>query len=103
MASGTPVLSLHRGAAPEIITDGKTGFICDSLSEMVSAVGKLDSIDRKACRRRVEEKFSYSVMVDRYEKVLLNFLDGSSSDEQPATKARAVLREQIKRVKHLVS
>jgi len=67
MASGTPVISLRRGAAPEIIVDGKTGFVVDSIAEMVEAVGKIESIDRRACREHVKKNFSLTRMVNNYE------------------------------------
>lgn len=74
MACGTPVISLHRGAAPEIIKDGKTGFVVHSVSEMVEAVGKLDQISRMDCRRHVEENFSTKQMVDAYEKAFRSLI-----------------------------
>ncbi len=75
MACGTPVISLNHGAAPEIIEDGKTGFVVDSIQEMVEAVSKIDQIDRKDCRVRVEKYFSYSRMVGNYEKVFRKLLE----------------------------
>lgn len=101
MASGTPVITLRHGAGPEIIIDGETGFVCESLSGMVEAVGKLNTIDRKKCRQRVEDAFSYEVMVDRYEKVLSDFIVKNSTDTtQPIVGARMgkVFGNQLKRV-----
>lgn len=69
MASGTPVISLKRGAAAEIITNGKTGYVAESIAEMVEAVGKVKVISRKACRKRAVEKFSIEKMIDGYEVV----------------------------------
>ncbi|MCF6158490.1 MAG: glycosyltransferase family 4 protein [wastewater metagenome] len=68
LACGTPVITKNRGSMPEIMRHGKTGFICETLDEMVDAVQKIESIDRMACRRYVEENFTISHMVDRYEK-----------------------------------
>ena len=67
MACGTPVISIRRGAAPEIIIDGKTGFLVDSINEMCEAVGKVDKLSRRDCRDHVKEYFSISQMVDGYE------------------------------------
>jgi glycosyltransferase involved in cell wall biosynthesis len=67
MACGTPVLSLRRGAAHELIVNGKTGFVVDSLAEMAAAVKKLDTIKRADCRDHVKEQFCVSRMVDGYE------------------------------------
>lgn len=69
MSCGTPVISLHRGAAPEIIKQGKTGFIVPSMAEMAKAVEKIDSIDRRACHEHVREHFSTERMVEKYEKI----------------------------------
>ena len=67
MACGTPVISLRRGAAPEIIEDGKSGFIVDSIGEMVEAVQKIDQIKRHDCRTHVQDNFSIEKMIDGYE------------------------------------
>ncbi|HMM41797.1 MAG TPA: glycosyltransferase family 4 protein [Thermomicrobiales bacterium] len=69
MACGTPVVALRYGAVPEVVADGTTGFICDSVDEMVAAVNCIDEIDRAACRARVEEHFSVPVMGAAYEAV----------------------------------
>ncbi|MBC7942956.1 glycosyltransferase family 4 protein, partial [Candidatus Saccharibacteria bacterium] len=85
MACGTPVISLHRGAAPEIIEDGKTGFIVHSINEMVEAVGKIDQINRQDCRDRVVEEFSNDCMVDRYEKIFCELVDAKADADIKAT------------------
>jgi glycosyltransferase involved in cell wall biosynthesis len=75
MASGTPVLAFPYGAAPEIVDDGVTGFVCRDAASMVARVGSIDELDRANCRRRVAERFSDQLMTDAYEAcygVLLN-------------------------------
>jgi glycosyltransferase involved in cell wall biosynthesis len=67
LASGTPVIGLGRGSVPEIVEDGRTGFVCANLDGMVDAVGRLDEIDPSACRRAAADRFDASVMVDGYE------------------------------------
>lgn len=69
MAAGTPVIATRRGAMPELIKDGETGFLVDSVEEAVEALGKVDQLDRGACRAHVERAFSIQRMVDEYEKV----------------------------------
>ena len=69
MACGTPVIAFNRGSVREIVKDGRTGFIVDDLNGMIEAVKKIKSIDRKECRRHVEENFSLQKMVDKYELV----------------------------------
>jgi glycosyltransferase involved in cell wall biosynthesis len=63
LASGTPVVSYPRGAAPEIIEDGVTGFMCHDEAGMVEAFARLDRLDRSACRRVFEERFTSQRMV----------------------------------------
>jgi glycosyltransferase involved in cell wall biosynthesis len=68
-ACGTPVIALDRGAIPEVVDDGTTGFVCPSIDAMVLAVDRLDSIDRRVCRQTMERRFSDTVMVDAYEQL----------------------------------
>jgi len=63
LACGTPVLAFPEGAAPEIIDDGRTGFLCHDVSEMAEAIGRVDTIDRATCRAAVEGYFSTTRMV----------------------------------------
>jgi glycosyltransferase involved in cell wall biosynthesis len=67
LACGTPVISCPRGALPEIIRNDVEGYLVNTVEEAVSAIGRLNRIDRGACRRRAEEAFSAEWMVDRYE------------------------------------
>jgi len=67
MACGTPVIGFGNGAIPEIVEDGVTGFVVDTVEEMAAAVGRLGEIKRAACRQRVEENFSVKRMIDEYE------------------------------------
>ena len=66
MACGTPVIALRKGAAPELVIHGETGFVVDDIEGMAEAVGLLDAIDPLACRREVEERFSVGRMTDDY-------------------------------------
>lgn len=66
MACGTPVLGLNRGAVPEVVADEETGFVRDTVSELIDTVSLLHMIDRKACRARVEKYYSESAVVDAY-------------------------------------
>ncbi len=69
MSCGTPVIGFPRGSVPEVIADGESGFVVNSIEEMADAVRKIDTIDRAACRKRVMEKFSNEKMVEGYEAV----------------------------------
>jgi glycosyltransferase involved in cell wall biosynthesis len=63
LACGTPVLAFPEGAAPEVIEDGVTGFLCKDDAELASAISKVDAIDRAQCRAAVEGPFSMDRMV----------------------------------------
>lgn len=69
MAVGTPVVAFGRGSVPEIVVDGVTGFIVDTVEKMATAMGKITSIKRSDCRKIVEEKFSIKMMVNSHEKL----------------------------------
>ena len=74
MACGTPVIGLARGAVPEVVEHGRTGFVCRNVDEMVSAVRAIDRIDRAECRVRTERLFSSGAVVDGYETVYREML-----------------------------
>ena len=63
MACGTPVLAFPEGAAPEVVDDGRTGFLCHDEAEMGEAIGRIHTIDRRVCRDAVEGYFSTERMV----------------------------------------
>jgi glycosyltransferase involved in cell wall biosynthesis len=66
MATGTPVIATPRGAMPEVVADGVTGFLVTSQDAAAEAVRRVAALDRRACRARVEAHFSAAQMIDRY-------------------------------------
>lgn len=92
MACGTPVIALRRGAAPEVIDHGKTGFICDHIQDMADAVAKVDTIDRRACRDRVIKHFTTQQMVDNYEQAFLEILHKKSGSPLSGGKTKDRLK-----------
>lgn len=76
MACGTPVIGFKHGSVPELVKHGVTGFVVKDVNSMARAVSKLDTIDRKACRERVEKHFSIEAMVEGYEKLYSKTLGG---------------------------
>jgi glycosyltransferase involved in cell wall biosynthesis len=66
MAVGCPVISFARGAAPSIIADGKSGYLVKDIGEMISALERIDILDRKLVRAHVQENFSAQSMVEKY-------------------------------------
>ncbi|HET7821788.1 MAG TPA: glycosyltransferase family 4 protein [Ornithinibacter sp.] len=83
MVCGTPVISYPNGAAPEIVEDGTTGFLCDGVDEAVAALGKVGGLDRTACRAHVEAEFSASLMVSRYERLYRKVIAARSARGRP--------------------
>jgi glycosyltransferase involved in cell wall biosynthesis len=66
LAAGTPVITCARGAAPEIVTHGSTGFFIRDAADGTAAVGRLCEIDRSTCRRAAEARFSSDVCAEQY-------------------------------------
>jgi glycosyltransferase involved in cell wall biosynthesis len=75
LACGTPVIGLNRGAVPEVVEDGVNGYVCDSVQEMVEAVGRLGSIDRQGCRIVMEKRFSDRTIVTDYLRIYKQVCD----------------------------
>lgn len=69
MAAGTPVLAYRRGSMPELVNDGETGYLVADEAEAVKAIHKIEQLDRRACRKWVQERFSVEQMVDGYERL----------------------------------
>ena len=68
-AAGVPVIAMDRGSCREVIEDGKTGFLVNNVPQAAWALDGLSTIDRGACRYRVEQCFSIETMVEGYERV----------------------------------
>ena len=83
-ASGTPLIATRRGALPEIIRDGETGFVVDSFEQAIGAVDRLQSISPAACRRNVEQRFTVDLMARGYEAVYEAVVAQSRRGSQPA-------------------
>ena len=77
MATGTPVVAYRAGSVDEVVVDGVTGFISETVHGMVEAVGRIGDIDRRACRAHVEEHFSAATMADGYERVYRTLAGGA--------------------------
>jgi glycosyltransferase involved in cell wall biosynthesis len=66
LACGTPVLTYAAGAAPEIVEQGVTGFLCADHAELIEAVGRIGELNRRDCRAAVAGYFSTERMVSEH-------------------------------------
>jgi glycosyltransferase involved in cell wall biosynthesis len=78
LACGTPVLGLRRGAVPEVVVDGVTGFVRDDVDGLVAAVDRIGELDRRASRDRAERFFSNDAITEAYLGVYRCLLPRSS-------------------------
>ena len=77
-ACGTPVVAFNKGSMPEVIKNGETGYLVENIGEAVDALQDVPELDRNACRRWVDERFSQSRMVEDYLKVYAEVVKGPS-------------------------
>jgi glycosyltransferase involved in cell wall biosynthesis len=75
MACGTPVIAFSKGSMPELIENGKSGFLVNNVDEAIEAVARIEAIDRADCRRRVERYFTIDRMIDEYVHVYETVLE----------------------------
>ena len=69
MACGTPVLAMNRGSVPEVLRHGVSGLVGNSVDELVALAPRLGELDRRACRREAERRFSSRIMAEGYLQV----------------------------------
>ncbi|AKJ31198.1 glycosyl transferase [Caldimonas brevitalea] len=69
MACGTPVVAYARGAVPEVMDHGVSGFVVSNQSQAIEAARSIGEIDRQACRRGFERRYVSSIMASEYVKV----------------------------------
>jgi glycosyltransferase involved in cell wall biosynthesis len=74
LACGTPVLAYRRGAVPEVLEDGVTGYVVESLEAAIQAIPRLSTISRSRCRQIFEERFSACRMAQDYVRIYQQLL-----------------------------
>jgi glycosyltransferase involved in cell wall biosynthesis len=74
LACGTPVVARPCGAVPEIVRDGETGWLGDSVADLAAGVRRVEAIDRVRCREVVTQQFSVTAMASGYERVYAELL-----------------------------
>jgi glycosyltransferase involved in cell wall biosynthesis len=97
MASGTPVVALSRGSAPELIEHGVTGFVVDDLDGMADAVTRLGEIDPWDCRLHVAERFSVQRMTEAYVAAYEMILSGTTLESPLAHRERSRRKSRVSR------
>ncbi len=92
MACGTPVVATRRGSVPEVLDDGRTGFIVDSLDDLPDAINRTTELDPAASRERALAHFDLSVMAEGYERVYRRLIRHQSAVPLAAHAAAASRR-----------
>ena len=85
MALGCPVISFSRGAAPEIVIQGKSGFLVDTIEEMVERIPHIGEFDRAAVRHYALQNFSVKAMAEQYLHVYQKVIASTQSLARPGT------------------
>jgi glycosyltransferase involved in cell wall biosynthesis len=74
MACGVPVIGFRRGSVPEVVKEGKTGFIVNTVKEMINAISRINTIDRNVVREDCVKRFSQEVIANQYLELLSNLI-----------------------------
>jgi glycosyltransferase involved in cell wall biosynthesis len=74
MAAGTPVVAMNLGSVAEVVADGLSGYICNTVAECIEAVAKVPTLSRAACREYVANRFGVEQMAKGYEAVYQQIL-----------------------------
>jgi glycosyltransferase involved in cell wall biosynthesis len=99
MACGTPVIAFNKGAVPEIVVDGKTGFVVDSMDAMIEVVDRIDSINPGDCRRHVQNHFSITSMAGKYSELYYQIIGSHKTSD---TRSRLSTDHPSKPVPHRI-
>ena len=102
-ACGTPVIAFNRGAVPEVIRDGKTGYVVDNSAEMILAIEKIDKIKRRDCYEHAKKHFRESRMVKEYEQVLENIVANHPTTKKPKPFSSKSFTDSIKGLSKLIA
>ncbi|HEX5957612.1 MAG TPA: glycosyltransferase family 4 protein [Hyphomicrobiaceae bacterium] len=90
MACGTPVLAFNRGAVPEVVDQGVTGFVVESVGEAICKIGSVLALDRGQVRRRFEERFTTTRMMYDYLGIYAALLERRPPAKSPRISPRIV-------------
>jgi glycosyltransferase involved in cell wall biosynthesis len=82
MACGTPVIAYPYGSVPEVIEEGRTGFLVDDVPSAVRAVERISVISREKCRQQFEERFSAQRMTTDYLSIYNRLINSVRKNDQ---------------------
>ncbi|MEE8471685.1 MAG: glycosyltransferase family 4 protein, partial [Dehalococcoidia bacterium] len=85
MACGTPVVAFNRGSVPEVVRHGGTGYVVETMEQMVEAVQQVHLIDPKDCREHVERHFDVPRMAGDYLAAYQRILGAEAGDKMEAS------------------
>jgi len=83
MACGTPIITCRRGSIPEVVDEGVTGFVVDTVEEAIAAVGRVGEIDRGGVRQRFEERFGVARMAEDYLGIYEQMIEERAASVSP--------------------
>ena len=93
MSAGTPVIAFRNGSVPEVIEDGVSGVLCETMDDAVAAVAKVKTMSRAGVRRHFESQFTAECMVKKYVAAYEELLArGRRRDQAAEVRLRAALR-----------
>jgi glycosyltransferase involved in cell wall biosynthesis len=90
MACGTPVVAFRRGSVPEIVEDGVTGFVVDSVEDAVDAVQRVSALRRNDCRARFDARYTAARMALDYVAIYRRLLKGCETDDTKGVARRTM-------------
>jgi glycosyltransferase involved in cell wall biosynthesis len=85
LACGTPVIAWRNGSVPEVIDEGVTGFVVESVEEAAEAVRRVGWLDRATCRQVFEQRFDASRMAQDYVKIYRRLVHGRAEAARPVS------------------
>jgi glycosyltransferase involved in cell wall biosynthesis len=90
MACGTPVVAFRRGSVPEIVEEGVTGYVVDTVDEAAAAVGSLPTLSRAEIRARFDRRYTATRMAHDYLAIYRRLLKGCETDDTKGVARRTM-------------
>ncbi len=81
MACGTPLIAFRGGSVREVMEEGVTGFVVNTVSEAVAAIGRIPKLSRARCRQYVEQNFTAERMANDYVSIYHRLIEAHGSPE----------------------